>query len=187
VFQAFAELLKAGDLLIDRAKSTINNIDHRLRIGTRWPGISDDLQHPAYLGKAESEIAAVGDQTEPLEIIAREIPVAAVALEYPQEPDRLVVADGFHGNSGLAGCFSNSHVGSYCIRREVHGPGVLGNRDRLAPRGTFMHGPTPSFKRRLWSTVGQRVQSGGPTKEGPPDDRAEAADARVWSGGIGAS
>jgi hypothetical protein len=112
VFQAFAELLKAGNLLIDRAKSTINYINHRLWIGTRGPGISDDLQHSAYLGKAESKIAAVGDQTEPLEIIGREISVGPVALEYPQEPDRLVVADGFHGNSGLAGRFSNSHVGS---------------------------------------------------------------------------
>src|ERR1043166_8537491 len=110
VFQAFAELLKAGNLLVDRAKSTINYINHRLWVGTRGPGISDDLQHSAYLGKAESKIAAVGDQTEPLEIIGREISVGPVALEHPQEPDRLVVADGFHGHSGLAGRFSDSHV-----------------------------------------------------------------------------
>jgi hypothetical protein len=112
VFQAFAELLKAGNLLMDRAKATINYINHRLWVGTRGPGISDDLQHSAYLGKTESKIAAVGDQTEPFEISGREISVGPVALEYPQEPDRLVVADGLHGNSGLAGRFSNSHVGS---------------------------------------------------------------------------
>jgi hypothetical protein len=111
VFQAFAELLKVGNLLVDRAKSTINDIEHCLWLGTSGPGISDDLQHPANLGKAESKIAAVGDQAEPLEISGREISVGPVALEYPQEPDRLVVADGFHGDSGLAGRFSNSHVG----------------------------------------------------------------------------
>ena len=47
-------------LLVDRAKSTINYINHHLWVGTRGPGISDDLQHSAYLGKAESKIAAVG-------------------------------------------------------------------------------------------------------------------------------
>jgi hypothetical protein len=112
VLQAFAELLKASNLLTDRAKSSINYIDHCLWVGTRGLGISDDLQHPAYLWKAESKIATVGDQSEPLEILGREFSVGPVALEYSQKPNCLVVADGFHGDSGLAGCFSNSHVRS---------------------------------------------------------------------------
>src|SRR5262249_7030503 len=76
------------------------------------PRISDDPQHPAYLRKAESKTAAVGDETYPLEIIGREVSVGTAALEYAEEPDRLVVAEWFFRNSGPAGRFSNSHVGS---------------------------------------------------------------------------
>src|SRR5262245_48317642 len=110
VLQPFAQLLKAGNLLVDCAESTVDDIDHRLGIRARGSGIGDELQHLAYLGKPESEIAAVSDESEPLEVIGREISVGPVALDYPEEPDRLVVADGLHGDAGLAGRFSNSHV-----------------------------------------------------------------------------
>ena len=54
LLQAFAEPLKADDLLVDRTKPIIDDADHRLRVGTRGSGISDELQHAAYLGKAEA-------------------------------------------------------------------------------------------------------------------------------------